>query len=278
MRDFFRLFSDTSVYREIAFWSKTQTFFTFFLLYFFVGIAQAAQFLLQTKPIWQQQAQETWDNLAEQWPENTTLTYNDGQLQASPSGRITLKYPPTFPEWNTLPKNLVSIDTSVQNKDDFQEKESLLLITAQEMGGFEAPGQYRWISLRDAFPEQEKSDEPAVFSRETFSTEREHLNDFISLFSSLWAGGIFIMSVTLLPLIRLAIAGIFSLFLPPVFAAFGNTKTQQKVWRVGFLLLPLAEIARLVVNLASQSSLSIFWILWIGMIVIVNATNQRKIR
>jgi hypothetical protein len=271
MKNLLRLITDTTVYREISQWSSVRLLGTYFLLYSVVAIATAGSYFAFTQPELQSSAQNAWQNLAASWPENLVLQYKNGELSASPSATIKVAYPEQIPPTEGLPSTLLTLSTETEERPT--ENDSLIVITKKELGTLEAPGTYQWLSLSEIFESNEMT------LNKTFVEEQTPgVHSLITIGTKVLGLLIFIGTAIFLPLIRAAVASLFAFLTPTIFGMFGNSKNWKVAWKVGLILLPLAEAAQLAIStLTRPNSLHIFWIIWLLMIVLVNACNQRKI-
>lgn len=245
---------------------------TYFFLYVIVGILSTGAYLTLTQPNWQAQGNKTWQELVSAWPEDFTLTYKDETLSASPSSTIKVGYPSGIPLANGLPSSLLTLNTQTTERPT--ENDSLIVVTSKELGTLEQPGTYHWLPLSQVFEKSELTVDRTFIEEQTPAAQA-----FISFALKLVAVLVFVSTAFLLPLVRLAVATIFTVFTPSIFRLFDNTKDWKAVWKVGIVLLPLAELAQLIVaNLTRPNSLHVFWIIWLLMIVLVNVCNPKRIR
>lgn len=271
MKDLARLLTDTTVYREVSNWSRLRLLATYVSLYLVVGVISVGAYLAFTKPELQNQAHTSWGELVQAWPENLVIQYKNGELSASPSATLQVAYPSNIPR-EGLPSTLLTLDTKTSERPT--NTESLIVVTKTELGTQDSPGSYRWLPLSEVFESNE-----LTFNRSFLNEQTPMAEDFISFSLKAAALFVFVGTAVLLPLVRLAIATVFTLFTPHIFTLFGNSKEWKTVWKVGFVLLPLAELAQVLVSLLTRPhSLHIFWIIWLIMIVLVNFCNPKRIR
>lgn len=270
MKNIFRLLTDTSVYREIPKWSYSHVILVLFLGYLIAATLKTSAYFVQTYAKLQQFGQQNWQQLTARWPESLVFSYSQGTLTASPSAEIKLPYPEGIPT-EGLPSTFLTFSPTDTRPT---ETESIIIATQKEIGVFETPGNYQWSAYQELAP-----NESAIFDREKLQSTTPAVEAAWNTTLKILGAGLFFLTLLVLPLGRVLTALLFSIFLPSVFHAFGNTRKWSAIWKIILVTLPIAEIAQGILSFAThQNPLRIFWIIWLGIILVINITNQKKIK
>lgn len=273
-----RSVSDISVYLRVSLLPGRVLVVYTLLAALLLALGHTAHFWFQTKPLYQTQANQIWDELITNWPDNFSLQYRENAWTMTPSDEaFNVPYPQDFTRPEGSPEYLATLlpvepqTISAQIPSFFVAGPKSFLFQSPGQGQDNSSQIFLWTDFIEDGQEITLNKQSVQDQTSNFQTLLEFALEQLALTIFLWR----FLGVWFLRLLSLFL---YAWLAQVLWSLRERNLRYGSVYKMGLLLIPLAEAVMLFwkVFLPNQDAAFSFWWVWMILMGVIVFTAPRK--